>query len=122
MFIGPVFTRQPSHTFVIKNGMAELMCEATGIEPLKYKWYHNGKRVESFARKRILRNGHLYIKRVIHKKRKGYSDTGRYYCTVTDNNGQISTSRTVNLTIGCKYEQTFQRRQSLHFYITYCLF
>ena len=99
----PTITHQPSDTYAVKSGIAELICEATGTGALKYKWYHDGQRVQSTVRMRVLGNGHLYIKRVVHKKRKGISDTGQYYCTVTDDLGQTVTSKTVNISMGRKY-------------------
>jgi hypothetical protein len=100
---GPTITRQPSNTYAVKSGIAELICEATGKLPLKYKWYHDGDQVLTSERRRILSNGHLYIKRVLHKKRRGISDTGQYYCTVTDVDGQTAKSKTVNISMGRKY-------------------
>ena len=102
---GPIITRQPSNTYAVKNGIAELICEAKGKPALKYKWYHNGGRVQNSGRKRVLADGHLYIEKFVHKKRKSISDTGEYYCTVTDVDGQVATSRTVNISIGRKYTQ-----------------
>ena len=101
--LAPTITRQPSNTYAIKSGIAELICEATGDDPLKYKWYQDNARVSSTERRRVLSNGHLYVKRVLHKKRKGISDSGQYYCTVTDANGLTVKSRTINLSMGCKY-------------------
>jgi hypothetical protein len=99
----PTITHQPKSTYAVKSGIAELICEATGTAPLKYKWYHTGVQVQSNERRRVLSNGHLYIKRVVHKKRKGISDTGEYYCTVTDDDRRVTRSRTVNISIGRKY-------------------
>ena len=95
----PKITRQPSNTYAAKGGIAELICEANGTGPIKYKWYHNGQHVKSTERRRVLSNGHLYIKRFLHKKRKQISDTGEYYCTATDN-GKMARSRTVNISLG----------------------
>ena len=69
--LGPTITRQPSNTYTVKSGIAELICEATGDDPLKYKWYQDNARVSSTERRRVLSNGHLYVKRVAHRKRKG---------------------------------------------------
>lgn len=100
---GPTITRQPSDTYAVKNGIAELICEARGKAALKYKWFHNGNRVQSSGRKRVLADGHLYIEKFVHKRKKGVSDTGEYYCTVTDVDGRVTTSKTVNISIGRKY-------------------
>ncbi|CAB3986466.1 roundabout homolog 1-like isoform X1 [Paramuricea clavata] len=96
----PTITHQPQNTYAVKSGIAELICEATGTAPLKYKWYHKGVQVQSNERRRVLSNGHLYIKRVVHKRKKGISDTGEYYCTVTDDDRRVTKSRTVNISIG----------------------
>ena len=103
--LAPAITVQPSNTFAVKNGIAELICEGNGTAPLKYKWYQNGQQIQSVERRRILSNGHLYIKRFVHKRRKGITDTGEYYCTVTDTNGQVAKSRTVNMSLGSKYKK-----------------
>ena len=84
-----------------------MICEATGKAALKYKWYHNGNRVQSSGRKRVLADGHLYIEKFVHKKKKGVSDTGEYYCTVTDVDGRVATSKTVNISIGREYTTLF---------------
>lgn len=84
----------------VRGGTAELICNAEGAPPLRYEWYHNGKRIQSTRLRRITNTGNLYFFQVTAKRRK-IPDTGSYYCTVTNNFGRVK-SQTVNLTIGCK--------------------
>lgn len=95
--IGLEFLTEPDDVIAVRNGALLLNCTAAGIatvetdvkaENITYTWLKDGLLVND-ARRTILSNGSLFIKRVIAKKQPRRSDDGTYECIARNHIGAI---------------------------------
>lgn len=82
----PTITLQPVSKTGALDGSVSLRVEATGIGPLRYKWWHDGVRVPDGTNATLTLNN------------LQFSDAGPYWATVGNFDGQV-TSRTAELTV-----------------------
>lgn len=89
---------EPSSVIAQKNGELLLNCSVAHdaeVGDLTLNWTKDGSPVELDRRIRIFQNGSLYIKRIHHRPRKERSDSGRYQCIATLNDGEELVGRVI---------------------------
>lgn len=102
METGLEFLKQPEDVIVVRNSAVLLNCTATGdAASVNITWLKDGLLVND-ARRSVLSNGSLYIKRVIAKKQPRRSDEGTYECIARNDIGAII-SRKARLQIAGEY-------------------
>lgn len=85
---------EPARVVAQKNGELVLNCSVeydSDLGSLTLSWTKDGVPVEFDRRVQKLQNGSLFIRRIIHRPKKNWTDEGRYKCfaTIQNDNGQI---------------------------------
>lgn len=85
---------EPARVVAQKNGELVLNCSVeydSDLGSLTLSWTKDGVPVEFDRRVQKLQNGSLYIRRIIHRPKKNWTDEGRYKCfaTIQNDNEQI---------------------------------
>ena len=93
METGLEFLTQPDDVIAVRNSALWLNCTAAGsvavkAENITYTWLKDSQVVND-ARRVVLPNGTLFIKRVIAKKQPRRSDEGTYECIARNHIGAI---------------------------------
>ena len=97
METGLEFLTQPDNVIAVRNSALWLNCTAAGsvaveadvkAENITYTWLKDSQVVND-ARRVVLPNGTLFIKRVIAKKQPRRSDEGTYECIARNHIGAI---------------------------------
>ena len=98
------FTQEPQDVVAIKNSDLLLNCSAASSnqgQHINITWWKDGEQVND-ARRYVLANGSLFIRRVKHKVARGRSDEGTYVCQARNQLGTI-VSREAQVHIASQY-------------------
>ena len=96
----PKITKQPVSQTVCEKTNVELSIEASGLDNL-YEWFFNGKKVSTGA------NAKLSLTNV------NYTNSGTYYCIVSNNCGEPLKSNEVQLTVNPLPQITLQPQSKI---------
>ncbi|XP_060582586.1 protogenin-like isoform X2 [Ruditapes philippinarum] len=89
---------QPAKVIAQKNGELVLNCTVeynTDLGELTLNWTKDGAPVVYDRRVQKLENGSLFIRRIIHRPRKNWTDEGRYKCFGTIKKGSENVGRVI---------------------------
>ena len=89
---------QPAKVIAQKNEELVLNCSVeydTDLGKLTHNWTKDGAPVVYDRRVQKLENGSLFIRRIIHRPRKNWTDEGRYKCFATIQKGNERVGRVI---------------------------